>query len=180
MKASILIVNYNYARFLKQAIESALAQTYHDTEVIVIDDGSTDDSAEVIRSYGNLIVPVFKNNGGQSSCYTHGLAVSSGDLVLYLDADDYLHSRCLSEVIENWKEGCVKAHFYLDVVDERGARMDAVVPQWSFGQGDESVEDDAPFRRLLLASRQRKYIHSGFAQQDCAESRYHFPSAESC
>jgi len=140
MKASIVIVNYNYARFLKQAIESALAQTYHDTEVIVIDDGSTDDSAEVIRSYGNLIVSVLKNNGGQSSCYTHGLAVSSGDLVLYLDADDYLHSRCLSEVIENWKEGCVKAHFYLDVVDERGARMDAVVPSGRLGRGTDPLK----------------------------------------
>ena len=135
MKASIVIVNHNYARFLKQAIESALAQTYCNTEVIVIDDGSTDDSAEVIESYGSLIMPVFKNNGGQSSCYSRGLAVASGDLVLYLDADDYLHSHCLSEVIDNWKGGCVKAHFYLDVVDENGARMDAVVPSGRLGSG---------------------------------------------
>src|SRR6266446_7065204 len=99
MRVSIVIVNHNYARFLKQAIESALAQTYADTEVIVIDDGSTDDSSEVIRSYGNLIIAVLKNNAGQLSCYTRGLAVSTGDLVLYLDADDYLHPHCVSEVI---------------------------------------------------------------------------------
>ena len=49
MKASIVINNYNYARFLSQAIESALAQDHRDIEVIVIDDGSTDNSAEVIR-----------------------------------------------------------------------------------------------------------------------------------
>ena len=140
MKASIVIVNYNYARFLHQAIESALAQTYRNTEVVVIDDGSTDDSAEVIRSYGSLIVPVFKNNGGQSSCYSRGLAVANGDLVLYLDADDYLHSHCLSEVIDNWKEGCVKAHFYLDVVDEKGARMDAVVPSGRLGRGTDPLK----------------------------------------
>lgn len=140
MKASVVIVNYNYARFLGQAIESALAQTYHDTEVIVIDDGSTDNSAEVIRCYGDQIVPVFKTNGGQSSCYSHGLAVATGDLLLYLDADDYLHSHCLSEVIDYWKEGCVKAHFYLDVVDESGARMHAVVPSGRFGVGSDPLK----------------------------------------
>lgn len=135
MKASIVVVNYNYAQFLPQAIESALAQTYRDTEVIVIDDGSSDDSAEVIRSYGNLVVPVFKNNGGQSACYSRGLAIATGDLVLYLDADDYLHSQCISEVVDKWKAGCVKAHFYLDVVDERGIRMGAVVPSGRLGGG---------------------------------------------
>jgi glycosyltransferase involved in cell wall biosynthesis len=140
MKASIVIINYNYARFLQQAIESALNQTYRDKEIIIIDDGSTDNSAEVIKSYGNLVIAVFKNNAGQSSCYARGLAVSSGDLVLYLDADDFLHPRCLSEVVDNWKQGCVKAHFYLDVVDESGARMDAVVPSGRLGNGTEPLK----------------------------------------
>jgi glycosyltransferase involved in cell wall biosynthesis len=137
VKISIVIVNYNQARFLHQAIKSALAQTYTDTEVIVIDDGSTDDSSEVIRSYGDLIIPFFKNNTGQLSCYFRGLEVSSGDLVLYLDADDFLHPYCLSKIIAKWKQGCVKTHFYLDVVDEGGVRMDAVVPsgRLSIGTG---------------------------------------------
>jgi glycosyltransferase involved in cell wall biosynthesis len=134
MKASIVIVNHNYARFLKQAIDSALAQTYQDTEVVVIDDGSTDDSAEVIRSYGNRIAAVFKENGGQSSCYSRGLEVATGDLLLYLDADDYLHSHCISEVIDNWNEGCVKAHFYMEVVDENGSKLNAIVPSGRLGR----------------------------------------------
>jgi glycosyltransferase involved in cell wall biosynthesis len=140
MKVSIVIVNYNNVRFLSQAIQSALAQSYRNTEVIVIDDGSTDESAEVIRSYGNLIIPIFKNNGGQSSCYFRGLALAGGDLVLYLDSDDYLHPNCLSEVIDNWKEGCAKAHFYLDVVDEHGARLGAVVPSGRLGNGTEPLK----------------------------------------
>jgi glycosyltransferase involved in cell wall biosynthesis len=140
MKASIVINNYNYARFLSQAIESALAQTYRDTEVIVVDDGSTDDSAEVIRSYGNRIIAVFKENGGQSSCYSRGFEVATGDLVLYLDADDYLHAHCISEVVDHWKEGFVKAHFYLDVVDESGARLNVLVPSGRLSGGTDPLK----------------------------------------
>jgi glycosyltransferase involved in cell wall biosynthesis len=135
MRASIVIINYNYARFLRQAIGSALAQTYEDTEVVVIDDGSTDNSREVIQSYGDLIIAVFKKNAGQSSCYSRGLTVCSGDVVLYLDADDFLYPNCLSEVVDNWRAGCVKAHFYLDVVDENGASLHAVVPSGRLAMG---------------------------------------------
>src|SRR6516165_481316 len=139
MRASIVIINYNYARFLRQAIESALAQTYEGTEVVVIDDGSTDNSSDVIQSYSDMIIPVFKKNAGQSSCYSRGLAVCSGDLVLFLDADDYLHPHCLNEVVGSWKQGCVKAHFYLDVVDESGASLHAVVPSGRLATGADAV-----------------------------------------
>ena len=140
MKASIVINNYNYAHFLNQAIESALGQTHRNTEVIVIDDGSTDHSAEIIRSYGSRVIAVFKSNGGQSSCYDRGYEVASGDLVLFLDADDYLHPHCISEVINHWKEGCVKAHFYLEVVDEDGGRIDAVVPSGRLSHGNNPLK----------------------------------------
>jgi len=140
MRASIVIINYNYARFLRQAIESALVQTYEDTEVVVIDDGSTDNSWEVIQSYGDLIMPVLKKNAGQSSCYSRWLADCSGDLVLFLDADDYLHPHCLSEVVGSWKQGCVKAHFYLDVVDESGASLRAVVPSGRLATGTDPLK----------------------------------------
>lgn len=85
---SILIDNYNYGRFLRDAIDSALNQTYGNTEVIVVDDGSTDDSREIIASYGNRIIPVLKENGGQASAFNAGLASCKGGFVCYLDADD--------------------------------------------------------------------------------------------
>ena len=56
---SILITNYNYADFLGQAIDSALGQTYKNTEIVVVDDGSTDNSREVIKGYGNKIISIF-------------------------------------------------------------------------------------------------------------------------
>lgn len=85
---SILINNYNYAPFLGEAIESALAQTYDNVEVIVVDDGSTDSSRALIAQYGNRIVAVMKQNGGQASAFNAGFAASKGDIICFLDSDD--------------------------------------------------------------------------------------------
>lgn len=85
---SILINNYNYGRFLSDAIESALGQTYPRTEVVVVDDGSTDNSREVIARYEDRVVSVLKENGGQASAFNAGFAASRGDVVCFLDADD--------------------------------------------------------------------------------------------
>jgi len=86
---TILINNYNYARFLPAAIDSALSQTYHPLEVVVVDDGSTDESPDIIRDYGERIRPVFKSNGGQASAFNAGFAASRGEVICLLDADDF-------------------------------------------------------------------------------------------
>jgi glycosyltransferase involved in cell wall biosynthesis len=85
---SILVNNYNYGRFLGEAIDSALAQTYPRVEVIVVDDGSTDNSREVIAGYGDRVKALFKENGGQASAFNAGFAAAKGDIICFLDADD--------------------------------------------------------------------------------------------
>lgn len=85
---SILINSYNYGRFLRDAIESALAQTYRRCEVIVVDDGSTDDSRQIIESYGDRIIPILQANGGQASAFNAGFNRSQGSIICFLDADD--------------------------------------------------------------------------------------------
>lgn len=85
---SILINNYNYGRFISEAIDSALSQTYPHVEVIVVDDGSTDNSHEIIKNYKDKIIPVLKENGGQASAFNAGFAASKGDIICFLDADD--------------------------------------------------------------------------------------------
>ena len=87
---TIIINNYNYGHFLREAIESALAQTYTEKQVIVVDDGSTDNSREIIAGYGGQVLPVLKENGGQASAFNAGFAHSQGDIVIFLDADDRL------------------------------------------------------------------------------------------
>lgn len=85
---SIVINNYNYGHYLAQAIDSALNQTYTNTEVIVVDDGSTDSSPELIKSYGDQIIAVIKKNGGQASAMNAGFAASKGKIICLLDSDD--------------------------------------------------------------------------------------------
>lgn len=86
---SVLINNHNYGRFLEKAIESVLNQTYSHVEVVVVDDGSTDDSRRIIARYGQRIIPVLKQNGGQDSAFNAGFERSRGDIVCFLDADDW-------------------------------------------------------------------------------------------
>ena len=76
---TVLINNYNYGRFLREAIDSALNQTYGNVEVVVVDDGSTDESRDIIDGYAGRIVSVLKKNGGQGSAFNAGIAASRGE-----------------------------------------------------------------------------------------------------
>ena len=97
---SILINNYNYGRFLRDAIDSALNQTYPNTEVIVVDDGSTDTSREIIATYGNRITPILKQNNGQASAFNAGFAASNGEWIHLLDSDDIFHPTKVERIWE--------------------------------------------------------------------------------
>jgi glycosyltransferase involved in cell wall biosynthesis len=101
---TILINNYNYGRFLTEAIDSALNQTYSNIEVIVVDDGSTDNSHDIIKSYGNKIIPVLKKNGGQASAFNTGFAVSKGDIICFLDSDDLFQAEKAAEIVKTFVE----------------------------------------------------------------------------
>jgi glycosyltransferase involved in cell wall biosynthesis len=97
---SILINNYNYAQFLGHAIDSSLGQTYNNVEVVVVDDGSTDNSREVIERYSGRVLPVLKENGGQSTAFNAAFAASSGEIVCPLDADDYFLPNKVEKIVE--------------------------------------------------------------------------------
>ncbi|MEM8777527.1 MAG: glycosyltransferase [Cyanobacteria bacterium P01_G01_bin.49] len=97
---SIIINNYNYEVFLSQAIDSALNQTYNNLEVIVVDDGSTDNSSQIIESYGNQITPVMKENGGQASAFNIGFEKSQGEIICFLDSDDTFLPSKAQNVVE--------------------------------------------------------------------------------
>lgn len=101
---SILINNYNYGIYLPHAIESALGQGYPRVEVIVVDDGSTDNSIDVIDRYGDAILPILKSNDGQASAFNAGFAASKGDIVCLLDADDVFVPEKADSVAETFEK----------------------------------------------------------------------------
>ena len=85
---SVIIPTYNRARLVCRAIDSALAQTHPDVEVIVIDDGSTDDTAECLAAYGERIRVIRQPNAGVCAARNAGMALASGDFIAFLDSDD--------------------------------------------------------------------------------------------
>lgn len=146
--ASIIINNYNYGSFLKEAIDSALNQTFDNTEVIVVDDGSTDDSHSIITSYGDRIKPVLKKNGGQGSAFNAGFAVSSGDIVCFLDSDDTLLPTAIEMAAGLFQDpDTVKVHWPLRVVNIHGDDTGARFPSQETPEGDfsEISIKDGPF-----------------------------------
>ena len=127
---SVIINNYNYARFLGAAIDSVLGQTYPHIEVIVVDDGSTDNSRAVIEGYGERVVPVFKENGGQASACNAGFARSRGELIIFLDADDVLLPAIVEHVVEAFAAHphAAKAQFRMEVIGANGDRTGTLKP----------------------------------------------------
>jgi glycosyltransferase involved in cell wall biosynthesis len=122
-RVSIVIDNFNYERFVGRAIESALAQTYPQVEVVVVDDGSTDGSRRVIDCYRDRVMVVEQANGGQAAGLNAGFAACGGDLVIFLDADDELRPEAAERVVQHFRPGAAKLQFRLDAIDADGAPL---------------------------------------------------------
>jgi len=132
---SIIITNHNYAAFVKDAINSALVQADDgiDVEVIVVDDGSTDDSLAVIEEFGDRILTLSTANDGQGAAFNRGFAASRGSIVMFLDADDVLWKGTARQVIDGMTadSSIVRVQFSLDVIDQAGHRTGERVPEGS-------------------------------------------------
>ena len=103
-KVSVIIPNYNYAKYIAKAIESVMSQTYKNLEIIVIDDGSKDDSLEVLANFGDKIRVVSQKNEGVSRARNHGAEISDGEYLAFLDADDAWLPEKLEKQFEKFAE----------------------------------------------------------------------------
>ena len=97
--ASIVIPCFNREHWVGRAIDSSLSQTLKDLEVIVVDDGSTDNSILTIRSFGSQVRLIRQENRGPASARNRGLNAATGDFVLFLDSDDYIESNSLENLV---------------------------------------------------------------------------------
>ncbi len=120
---SVIIPNYNYGRFLGGTIESVLGQTYPRVEVIVIDDGSTDESDTVRRRYEGRVQWLTQQRCGVSAARNRGVRESRGELVAFLDADDVWLSEKLNRQVQRWlaEPSLGLVHCGAQIVDEAGA-----------------------------------------------------------
>jgi len=136
--ASIVISSYNYGRYLRECIDSALGQSYPNTEVIVVDDGSTDDSRDIILSYGDRITAVLKENGGQASALNTGFSVSHGEVICFLDSDDALLPSAMHSAVGFFDEpSVVKVHWPMWAFDGKSwINKKKLIPPQLLPEGD--------------------------------------------
>jgi glycosyltransferase involved in cell wall biosynthesis len=164
---SILINNYNYGRFLGEAIRSALAQSYSHREIVVVDDGSTDNSLQVAESFADQVRLIAKQNGGQASAFNAGFAASRGKIICLLDADDVFLSGKVERIVDVFQQNPESAwcfenlklfhdsqserrprdlRFAAGKIDARQSMLEGIFPG-----NIESASSGLSFRRELLA-----------------------------
>jgi len=114
---SIIIPCYKQAQFLAEAIDSALAQTYPHVEVVVVNDGSPDNTADVCKRYGNRIRYVEQENKGVSEARNAGIRAAIGEYILPLDADDKIDPSFLAETVPVLRDNPQVGFVYTDVVE---------------------------------------------------------------
>jgi glycosyltransferase involved in cell wall biosynthesis len=144
---SIVITNRDYAAYLACALTSALGQRGATVQVIVVDDGSTDGSREILARFGDRVRVILLAGEGQRAAFNAGFAACSGDVVLFLDADDKLHDGTAAAVLAAFAAhpGAARVVFRLEVVDAGGRPTGARLPSARMPLPDGDV------RRQVLA-----------------------------
>ena len=134
---SIVVTSYNYARYLPECLDSALAQTHSPCEVIVIDDGSSDASPDIIRRYGDRLKSVLKTNEGPASSWNKGFRLSTGEFVLFLDSDDVLLPTALAAALPGFaKPEVVRVQWPLIQIDAESRRTGGMIPGTELHEGN--------------------------------------------
>jgi hypothetical protein len=130
LAVDIVISNHNYGAFVTSAIDSARAQDHADVHVVVVDDGSTDDSRERLSAYADSVDVILQPNRGQAAALNAGLAHCEGDIAIFLDADDVLRPDVAARVVTAFAEDplAVKVQFRMDVIDSEGRPTGATKP----------------------------------------------------
>ncbi len=133
-----MITNYNYAEYVREAVDSALGQDHPHVRVVVIDDGSTDGSPQLLAEYGEAIDLVLDDNRGQVSALNAGFARCRGDVVIFLDADDVLapSTARLAATALAAKSDAARAQFRMALIDAEGRSLGITRPNRPPPSGD--------------------------------------------
>ena len=149
---SIVIPTYNRENFLPRAVESVLSQTYDDIEIIVVDDGSTDGTPEVMEKYAeneNVRYVRKEENAGANVARNDGVRKSEGEYVMFLDSDD--------ELLSNAVERCI------DILQNRSENCRGVLPSYNLIEGEKNSVKKAPDGEIELNDILNDEIPKGFS-----------------
>jgi glycosyltransferase involved in cell wall biosynthesis len=126
---SVIIPAHNAAMFIREAIDSALGQSYSSVEVVVVDDASSDDTSEVLRTYGRAITSLSQPRSGQSAAINRGVSLINGELIAYLGADDRLHESAIEILVDKLAHERATCLVYPDfnLIDKTGTIIRRVV-----------------------------------------------------
>ena len=149
-KVSVIVPVYNMEKYLSRCVDSILAQTYKNLEVILVDDGSKDSSPAICDQYSerdSRVKVVHKENGGLSSARNAGLDVATGDYIGFVDSDDYISPEMYSvlcQCLEN--SDCEIANLMYVRADENGRTTPSKVPH----NTDKEIEAEQFAKELML------------------------------
>lgn len=167
---SIVIPTYNYAAFLPTAIRSCLDQTYKPIEIIVVDDGSTDNTKEVIKEFNNHIIYFFQENKGVSAARNKGLDLARGAYIAFLDSDDYLTKNSIElrvEILKKYNDiGIVFTSTYSKTLGNEGLRYKPKIKK--------PIISDKFYEDLLL--RKIPFQISATLMKSSVAKRFRFPT----
>jgi glycosyltransferase involved in cell wall biosynthesis len=141
---SVIIPCFNNGKYLRECLDSVLSQTFQDFEVIVVDDGSTDDTHSIVNSYGSKLKYLRQANQGPASARNAGIKLSQGDYIAFQDADDFW----LSEKLELQYKFLREHHQYLWVYSDMSTFNDSQALQESWFS-DRSTYEGRVFERLI-------------------------------
>lgn len=158
---SVIMPAYNAGRFIREAIDSVLAQTHSDWELIVVDDGSTDDTIELARQYQDPRIRLFalEHSGYSSRVRNFGLAQARGEFIAFLDADDLYESDALESLLAHLLKNpaCIAVHGFERFINERG---EPILSPWAKhllpdddGQFRLSPDYDHSFEKFLFEAQ---------------------------
>jgi glycosyltransferase involved in cell wall biosynthesis len=159
-KISVIIPTYNRVHLIKDAIESVFNQTYQDFELIIIDDGSTDSTKEVLAEYGERLQYIYQDNQGRSAARNHGIALAKGEFIAFLDSDDVWFPDKLTRqvpILESSPENVALVHGYKCIVN-RNLRL---MPGWKLKlrklyslaeRGEETYENYLHFNCIFTST----------------------------
>jgi glycosyltransferase involved in cell wall biosynthesis len=152
-KVTAIVDTFNHARFIEQALTSVLAQGFSEAEleILVVDDGSNDATVELIEKFGTRVQILRKENGGQASAFNTAIPIAKGEIVAFLDGDDWWAKDKLSRVVDVFDSHAdigVVGHGFFEI-DEITNKSLAVLPDASRHLALKTLEDGIEFRNVM-------------------------------